>query len=66
MTTSMGEITIELFADKAPKTVGNFLNYVQKDFYNGTIFHRVISSFMIQGGGFTSELQKKTNQCHPL
>ena len=59
MTTNLGAITIELYADKAPKSVGNFLNYVQQGFYNGTIFHRVISNFMIQGGGFTAELQKK-------
>lgn len=59
MTTNMGKITIELNAEKAPKSVGNFLNYVQQGFYNGTIFHRVISNFMIQGGGFTKDFQKK-------
>lgn len=59
MTTSLGAITIELDADKAPKSVGNFLNYVQQGFYNGTIFHRVISNFMVQGGGFTTNFQKK-------
>jgi len=59
MTTSLGAITIELNAEKAPKTVGNFLKYVQKGFYNGTIFHRVIRDFMIQGGGFTADFQKK-------
>jgi len=59
MTTNLGAITIELYADKAPKSVGNFLNYVQQGFYNGTIFHRVISNFMIQGGGFTADFQKK-------
>lgn len=59
MTTNMGTITIELFADKAPKSVGNFLKYVQNGFYNGTVFHRVISNFMIQGGGFTQDFQKK-------
>lgn len=59
MTTNLGAITIELNAEKAPKTVGNFLNYVQKGFYNGTIFHRVIGNFMIQGGGFTADFQKK-------
>ena len=57
--TTMGNFTIELFDDKAPITVENFLNYVDKKFYNGTIFHRVISSFMIQGGGFTKEMSKK-------
>lgn len=59
MTTSAGAITIELDADKAPKSVGNFLNYVQQGFYKGTIFHRVISNFMVQGGGFTADFQKK-------
>lgn len=59
MTTSLGAITIELDAAKAPKSVGNFLNYVQQGFYSGTVFHRVMSDFMIQGGGFTTELQKK-------
>lgn len=59
MTTNLGTITIELNAEKAPKTVGNFLKYVQQGFYNGTVFHRVISNFMIQGGGFTADLQKK-------
>src|SRR5262249_46927954 len=49
--TSMGAMTVELFADKAPKTVDNFLTYVKAGFYNGTIFHRVIPGFMIQGGG---------------
>jgi len=59
MTTNLGAITIELDADKAPKSVGNFLNYVQQGYYNGTIFHRVINDFMIQGGGFTPDLQRK-------
>ena len=59
MTTNLGVITIELDADKAPKSVGNFLNYVQQGFYNGTVFHRVISNFMVQGGGFTADFQKK-------
>ena len=61
-TTNHGVFTLELFADKAPKTVENFLNYVQSGFYDGTIFHRVIGNFMIQGGGFTDKMeQKKTN-----
>ncbi|MFL2555324.1 MAG: peptidylprolyl isomerase, partial [Gammaproteobacteria bacterium] len=51
MTTSLGSITIELNQEKAPKTVENFLNYVESGFYEGTIFHRVIAGFMIQGGG---------------
>lgn len=59
LTTSLGKITIELNAEKAPKSVGNFLNYVQQGFYNGTVFHRVISNFMVQGGGFTTDFQKK-------
>ncbi|MBI3586496.1 MAG: peptidylprolyl isomerase [Ignavibacteriales bacterium] len=59
--TSLGDITIELFADKAPITVKNFLAYVDSGFYNGTTFHRVIPGFVIQGGGFTSGMvQKKT------
>ena len=56
METSKGTIKIELFADKAPITVKNFLNYVDDKFYDGTTFHRVIPDFMIQGGGFTPGL----------
>ena len=59
MKTSMGEIKIRLAADKAPSTVENFLGYVNDKFYDGTIFHRVISGFMIQGGGFTPDMAKK-------
>ena len=59
MTTSMGVIDIELDAGKAPKTVANFLGYVDKGFYNGTIFHRVIPGFMIQGGGMTAGMKEK-------
>jgi cyclophilin family peptidyl-prolyl cis-trans isomerase len=59
--TSLGSFEIELFADKAPKTVENFLSYVDDKFYDGTIFHRVMSDFMIQGGGFEPGMkQKKT------
>ncbi len=59
--TNYGDITIELNAEKAPITVANFLQYVDSGFYDGTIFHRVINNFMIQGGGFdTSMSQKKT------
>jgi peptidyl-prolyl cis-trans isomerase B (cyclophilin B) len=56
---SLGEITLELFPDKAPKTVANFLQYVKDGFYNGTIFHRVINGFMIQGGGFDAAMNQK-------
>jgi cyclophilin family peptidyl-prolyl cis-trans isomerase len=54
-----GKIVIELFSDKAPETVKNFLTYVDAKFYNGTIFHRVIPNFMIQGGGFTPGMKEK-------
>lgn len=57
--TSMGVITAELWADKAPKTVDNFVQYVKDGFFNGTIFHRVIPTFMIQGGGFTPSMEQK-------
>lgn len=57
--TNMGTIVMELYPDKAPKTVENFLAYVNEGFYDGTIFHRVIPNFMVQGGGFTEDLQKK-------
>ena len=61
METSEGVIEIELFADKAPKTVENFMGYVKDKFYDGVIFHRVIPNFMVQGGGFTPDMnQKKT------
>ncbi len=59
MKTSMGDIEIELYQDKAPETVKNFLSYVDKGFYNGTIFHRVINNFMIQGGGMNPGLMEK-------
>ena len=59
MTTSLGVVEIELDAVKAPKTVANFLGYVDKGFYNGTIFHRVIPGFMIQGGGMTAGMKEK-------
>jgi len=59
--TNKGDINIELFRDKAPVTVENFLAYVNKGFYDGTIFHRVIKNFLIQGGGFTSGLNQKTD-----
>ena len=59
LTTSHGDIVIELNADKAPKTVANFLAYVKDGFYAGTIFHRVIKDFMIQGGGFDEDFDQK-------
>lgn len=59
MQTSMGAIVIELDAEKAPLTVKNFLQYANDGFYNGTIFHRVIEGFMIQGGGFTKDMGEK-------
>ncbi|MCM2358038.1 MAG: peptidylprolyl isomerase [Geobacteraceae bacterium] len=59
METSLGSIKIELFVKEAPLSVKNFLDYVNKGFYNGTIFHRVINGFMIQGGGFTADMQQK-------
>tara|TARA_R110002072_G_scaffold64203_2_gene159295 strand:+ start:141090 stop:141656 length:567 start_codon:yes stop_codon:yes gene_type:complete len=63
MSTNKGTIEIELYKEKAPITVKNFLKYVKSNFYNGTIFHRVIDNFMIQGGGYTTNLvKKKTNE----
>ena len=57
--TNFGDIKLELFADAAPKTVANFLEYVNSGFYNGTLFHRVIDGFMIQGGGFDRKFKQK-------
>src|SRR5258706_13472333 len=57
--TNMGSFSLELYPDKAPKTVANFLQYAQSGFYNGTIFHRVIDGVMIQGGGFESGMREK-------
>lgn len=62
MSTSMGDIVLELQADKAPKTVDNFLQYVRDKHYDGTVFHRVIDGFMIQGGGFTADMNQKTTR----
>ena len=59
LVTSLGDITLELEPDKAPITVENFLNYVDAGFYDGTVFHRVIPNFMIQGGGLTPNLSQK-------
>lgn len=63
LVTNMGDIVLELDQANAPKTVENFLSYVKEGFYNGTIFHRVIDGFMIQGGGFTQDFQRKAT--HP-
>ncbi len=60
--TNFGEIHLELDAEKAPKTVENFLNYVKAGHYDGTIFHRVINGFMIQGGGFDADMEQKSTQ----
>ncbi len=59
LVTSAGDITLELYPDKAPATVENFLRYVDEGFYSGTVFHRVIRNFMIQGGGFGADLSRK-------
>jgi peptidyl-prolyl cis-trans isomerase A (cyclophilin A) len=60
--TNLGDFTVEVYPDKAPKTVENFLQYVKDKFYNGTIFHRVIGNFMVQGGGFTPDMQQKATR----
>ena len=60
--TTVGQMTLELDADNAPKTVENFLAYASSGFYDGTIFHRVINNFMIQGGGFTADMEQKPTQ----
>lgn len=60
--TTAGNFTVELYPEKAPKTVENFLQYVKDKHYNGTIFHRVIPNFMVQGGGFSPEMQQKATR----
>ena len=60
--TSQGNFTVELYPEKAPKTVANFLQYVKDGFYENTIFHRVINHFMIQGGGFERDLSEKNTR----
>ena len=60
MKTLFGDITLELDGEKAPATVANFIEYAQSGYYDGTIFHRVINNFMIQGGGFDTEMQQKS------
>jgi peptidyl-prolyl cis-trans isomerase B (cyclophilin B) len=62
LTTNHGQITLELDAEKAPKTVENFLSYVKSGHYDGTIFHRVIDGFMIQGGGFSPDMRQKPTE----
>ena len=62
LATSAGDIVVELAPDKAPKTVENFLQYVKDKHYDGTVFHRVIDGFMIQGGGFTADMQQKATR----
>ncbi len=67
LSTSLGDIVLELNPAKAPKTVDNFLQYVKDKHYDGTVFHRVIDGFMVQGGGFTADLQQKpTRAAIPL
>ncbi|HUU98313.1 MAG TPA: peptidylprolyl isomerase [Phycisphaerae bacterium] len=65
METTLGDIILELDAEKAPITVQNFIRYAEDEFYEGTIFHRVIATFMIQGGGFTVEMDQKQEGLHP-
>jgi len=60
--TTKGNIIIELYPEKAPETVANFIQYVQDGFYDGTIFHRVIPNFMVQGGGFTDDMSEKSTR----
>ena len=62
MSTSLGDVTVELYADKAPETVDNFLQYAEDGFYDGTIFHRVIPGFVLQGGGLTPDMERKSTR----
>jgi cyclophilin family peptidyl-prolyl cis-trans isomerase len=66
LSTSLGDIKVELYPDKAPITVKNFLDYVRAGYYDGTIFHRVIPNFMIQGGGLTADMKEKGGQRPPI
>ncbi len=66
MQTSLGNITLELNAEQAPKSVANFLQYMDDGYFDGTVFHRVISGFMIQGGGFTTDIQRKPGTRDPI
>ncbi len=65
MSTTLGDILLELDPDRAPLTVDNFVQYVQAGFYDGTIFHRVVSNFMVQGGGFTPDMERKSEGLRP-
>jgi cyclophilin family peptidyl-prolyl cis-trans isomerase len=62
ISTSFGDVTVELFKDKAPVSVANFLSYATEDFYAGTIFHRVVNGFVVQGGGFTPTMAEKATR----
>ena len=62
MSTILGDMTLELDAENAPKTVENFVSYASSGFYDGTIFHRVINNFMVQGGGFDADMRQKTTE----
>jgi len=62
MSTILGDMILELDAENAPKTVENFVNYASSGFYDGTIFHRVINNFMVQGGGFDADMRQKTTE----
>jgi len=64
--TSLGVITVELYPDKAPVSVKNFLAYVKEGHYDGLIFHRVIRDFMVQGGGFTKEMKERGSKHPPI
>src|SRR4030043_1518961 len=66
MKTNMGTVEIELYGDKSPETVKNFLKYVNDGYYNGLIFHRVMDGFMIQGGGFAPGMKEKTTTYPPI
>ena len=66
LTTNLGAIVIELNTEQAPKTVANFIEYVQSGHYDGTIFHRVIKNFMIQGGGYTTDMKEKGKTSAPI
>lgn len=62
LSTNFGDIVLELYPEKAPITVANFLSYVEKGFYDGVIFHRVINDFMVQGGGFDTSMKQKATE----